>query len=107
MNIAKIIKVSVLLSLHVPVFKGCPFLFLQGGGRGIAPPPHREVNQDPIFSFGRGVMVVSLVEVTFIKVVFVIAHCRNMHNIAPHGVTAAEALISTSAVVQEGSAKHL
>ena len=40
-------------------------------------------------------------------VVFVIAHCRNMHNITPHGVTAAEALISTSAVVQEGSAKHL
>ena len=60
-------------------------------------PPHREVNQDPIFSFGRGVMVVSLVEVTFIivvfvMVVFVIAHCRNMHDISPHGVTAAEAL---------------
>ena len=26
-----------------------------------------------------------------------------MHDIAPHGVTAAEALISSSAVVQEGS----
>ena len=48
-----------------------------------------------------------LVPVVFVMVVFVIAHCRNMHNIAPHGVTAAEALISTSAVVQEGSAKHL
>ena len=89
MNIAKIIKVAVLLSLRVPVFKGCPFLFLQGG-RGIGPPPHREVNQDPIFSFGRGVMVVSLVEVTFIivvfvMVVFVIVHCRTMQNIVPHG----------------------
>ena len=107
MNIAKIIKVAVLLSLRVPVFKGCPFLFLHGG-RGIVPPPHWEVNQDPIFSFGRGLMVVSLVEVTFIivvfvMVVFVIAHCRNMHDIAPHGVTAAEALITSSAVVQEGS----
>ena len=90
MNIAKIIKVAVLLSLRVPVFKGCPFLFLHGG-IGIVP-PHREVNQDPIFSFWRGVMVVSLVEVTFIIVVFVIAHCRNMHDISPHGVTAAEAL---------------
>ena len=47
-------------------------------------------------------MVVSLVEVTFIIVVFVIAHCRNMRDTAPHGVTAAEALISSSAVVQEG-----
>ena len=36
-------------------------------------------------------------------VVFVIAHCRNMHNIAPRGATAAEALISSSAVVQEGN----
>ena len=53
-------------------------------------------------------MVVSLVMVVFIivffvMVVFVIAHCRNMHGIASHGVTAAEALISSSAVVQEGS----
>ena len=45
---------------------------------------------------------VSIVLVDFIIVVFVIAHCRNMHNIAPHGATAAEALISSSAVVQEG-----
>ena len=50
-------------------------------------------------------MVVCLVVVVFIVVVFVIAHCRNMHNIAPHGATAAEALISSSAVVQEGSPK--
>ena len=46
-------------------------------------------------------MVVSLVVVVFIIVVFVIAHYHNMHNIA----TAVEALISTSAVVQEGSPK--
>ena len=32
-------------------------------------------------------------------VVFVIAHCRNLQNIAPHRATAAEALISISAVV--------
>ena len=55
-------------------------------------------------------MVVSLVEVTFIivvfvMIVFVVAHCRNMRDTAPHGVTAAEALISSSAVVQEGSPK--
>ena len=53
-------------------------------------------------------MVVSLVQVVFIivvfaMVVFVIAHCRNMHDTAPHGVTAAEALISSSTVVQEDS----
>ena len=30
-------------------------------------------------------------------------HCCNVHNIAPHGVTAAEALIFSSAVVQEGN----
>ena len=48
-------------------------------------------------------MAVSLNEVVFIIVVFVIAHCGNKHNIAPHGATAAEALISSSAVVQEGS----
>ena len=36
-------------------------------------------------------------------VVFVIAQRRNMHNITPHGAVAAEALISSSAVVQEGS----
>ena len=39
-------------------------------------------------------IVVSLVVVVFITVVFVIAHCLNMHNIAPHGSTAAEAFIS-------------
>ena len=41
--------------------------------------------------------------VFFVMVVFVIAHCRNFHNIAPHRATAAEVLISPSAVVQEGN----
>ena len=45
--------------------------------------------------------------VFFVMVVFAIAHCRNMHNIALHRAThigtAAEALISFSAAVQEGS----
>ena len=55
-------------------------------------------------------MVVSLVVVVFIIVLFVmvffvIAHCRNINNIAPHGTTAAEALISSSATVQEGSSE--
>ena len=70
----------------------------QSGGKGLKLhcPPYR----------GQTCALV-LVPVVFVMVVFVIAHCRNMHNIAPHGVTAAEALISTSAVVQEGSAKHL
>ena len=45
------------------------------------------------------------VMVIFVLVVFGIAHCRNMHVIAPHGVTASEAFISSSAVVQEGSPK--
>ena len=45
--------------------------------------------------------------VIFVMVVFVIAHCRIMHDIAPHGVTAAEALIFSSAVVQEGSPEDL
>ena len=67
-----------------------------GGGVKLHCPPYR----------GQTCALV-LVPVVFVMVVFVIAHCRNMHNIAPHGVTAAEALISTSAVVQEGSAKHL
>ena len=50
-------------------------------------------------------LVVSLVMVVFIivifaMVVFVIPDCRNMHNtIVLHGATAAEALISSSAVV--------
>ena len=53
-------------------------------------------------------MVVSLIAVIFIivlflMVVYAISHCRNMHNIAPHGATDAEALISSSAVVQVGS----
>ena len=53
-------------------------------------------------------LIVSLVLVIFIIVVFVmgvfvIAHCLIMHNIGPHGATAAEALISSSTVVQEGS----
>ena len=49
--------------------------------------------------------VFGLVLVVFILVVFVNAQCRNMHDIAPHGPTAAEALISSSAVFQEGSPK--
>ena len=49
------------------------------------------------------VIVVIFIVVLFVMVVFVIVHCRNLHHIAPHGVTAAEALISSSAVVQEGS----
>ena len=40
--------------------------------------------------------------VIFVMIIFVIAHCRNMHDIAPHDVSAAEALITSSAVVQEG-----
>jgi len=48
-------------------------------------------------------IVLGLVLVVFIIVVFVIAQCRNMHHIAPHGTTAAKALISSSAVFQEGS----
>ena len=56
-------------------------------------------------------MVVSLVVVVFIivlfvLVIFVIAHCRTMHDIAPHGAVAAEVLISSSAVVQEGSPEY-
>ena len=45
----------------------------------------------------------SVIVVVFIMVVFVIAHLRTMQNIVPHGATAAEALIISSAVVQEGS----
>ena len=48
-------------------------------------------------------IVLGLVLAVFIIVVFVIAQCRNMHDIAPHEPTAAEALISSSAVVQEDS----
>ena len=49
------------------------------------------------------IMVVNLVIVFIIIVVFVIAHCLKRHNISQHGTTAAEALISSSAVVQQGS----
>ena len=49
--------------------------------------------------------IVVFVMVIFVLVVFGIAHCRNMHVIAPHGVTAAEAFISSLAVVQEGNPK--
>ena len=64
------------------------------------------------FSENRGIiavnMFVSLIMVVFIiivfvMVVFVIAHCCNMHNIAPYGATAGEVLISSSTVVPEGS----
>ena len=41
-----------------------------------------------------GLVLVVFIIVLFVKVVFVIAQCRNMHDIAPHGPTAAEALIS-------------
>ena len=51
-------------------------------------------------------IIVVFVMVVFVMVVFVIAHCRNNHNIAPHGATAAEALIFSLAVVQEGSPKE-
>ena len=57
-------------------------------------------------------MIVTLVFVIFNIVVFdmvafVVVHCRNMHNIAPHGATVAKALISSSAVAQEGYPKDL
>ena len=44
-------------------------------------------------------VMVIFVMVVFVMVVFVIAHCHNRHDIAPLWVTAAEALISSSAVV--------
>ena len=50
-------------------------------------------------------VVVVFTKVLFVMVVFIIVHCRNMHNIAPHVATAAVALISSSAVIQEGSPK--
>ena len=52
-------------------------------------------------------ILVVFVMVIFVLVVFGIAHCRKTHVIAPHWVTAAEAFISLSAVVQEGSPKDL
>ena len=48
-------------------------------------------------------LVVVFIIVLFVMVVFVNAQCHNMHDIAPHLATAAEALISSSAVVQESS----
>ena len=50
-----------------------------------------------------GLVLVDFIIVLFVMVVFVIAQCRNMHDIAPHGATAAEALIFSLAVFQEGS----
>ena len=56
-------------------------------------------------------MVVSHVVVVFIIVVFVWSSLLlrmprlNVHNIPPYRTTAAEAFISSSAVVQEGSPK--
>ena len=38
-----------------------------------------------------------------VLLVFVIVQCRNMPDITPHWATAAVALISSSAVIQEGS----
>ena len=47
-------------------------------------------------------VVVVFIKVLFVTVVFFIVHCRNMHDIVPHGAAAAVALISSSAVFQEG-----
>ena len=110
-------------SLSPVTHKGCPCKLLcsrvvhSDFDMDICPPPlqHREGNNGPM-----GVIrFLKLGEVQLHcpppshrgqpcalvpkLVVFVIAHCRNMHDIAPHGATAAEALISSSAVVQEGS----
>ena len=49
------------------------------------------------------VQVSLIMVVFFLIVVFVIAHCCNLHNTAPRRATATEALISPSAVVQEGN----
>ena len=48
-------------------------------------------------------VVVVFIIVVFVMVVFVFAHCRTMQNIVPHGATASEALIISSAVVPERS----
>ena len=50
-------------------------------------------------------IIVVFVMVVYLLVVFIIAHSRNMQNIALHGATAAEYLISSSAVIQDGSPK--
>ena len=47
--------------------------------------------------------VVVFIVAVFIMIFFVFVHCCNMHDIASHGATATEALIFSSAVVQEGS----
>ena len=44
-----------------------------------------------------GFVVVVFIIVISVLVVFVIAHCHNMHNIVLHGGKAAEALISSLA----------
>ena len=49
------------------------------------------------------VVVVVFITVIFVMVVFVTAHCSKIHDIAPHQDRAEEALIFSSAVVQEGS----
>ena len=53
-----------------------------------------------------GLVLVVFIIVLFVMVVFVIAQCRNMHDIAPHGATAAKALISSSHVVQDGKTEE-
>ena len=55
---------------------------------------------------GQNVAIFALKSWSLVMVAFVIVQCRNMHYFAPHRATAAEALISLSAVVQEGSPKH-
>ena len=52
-------------------------------------------------------IIIIFVMVVFVLVVFVIVHFRNTHVIAPYWATAADALISSSAVFQEGGPKHL
>ena len=49
--------------------------------------------------------LVIFIIVLFVMVVFVIAQRRNTHIITPHWAIAAEALFSSSAVVQEGSSE--
>ena len=44
-------------------------------------------------------VVVVFIKVLFVMVIFVIVHCRNMHIIAPHGATAAVALIYSLGVI--------
>ena len=52
-----------------------------------------------------GLVAVDFIIVIFVLVVFVIAHCHNMYDIIPQGATAVEALISSSAIFQEGSSE--